>query len=165
MTLQVSLCRKNNFIHQFICRLSVNICSAVCEILMKYVTHILKTLDKSYWKMQEKIEIISNHNLDKNGHCGRLNFSYDVFRLKCRVDLFISQKLEPILHRKEKLEIFLGSYFTNWSYKFFNPYFLGQPVRIFLNGGKFCKQYVLQEDQYRSKKTSMMDFYSDLKYL
>ena len=30
---------------------------------------------------------------------------------------------------------------TYWSYKCFNPYFLDQPVRIFVNGGKFSKQY------------------------
>ena len=39
-------------------------------------------------------------------------------------------------------EVLLGSYYTYWSYKCFNPYFLDQPVRIFVNGGKFSNQYV-----------------------
>ena len=39
--------------------------------------------------------------------------------------------------------ILLGFYFTYWSYKFFDPYFLDQPVFLFVNGGKFSKQYVL----------------------
>ena len=34
-----------------------------CEILMKFVIHILKALYISSWKMQEKVEII------KNGYC------------------------------------------------------------------------------------------------
>ena len=47
----------------------------ICEILMKFVIHILKALDKSYTKMQEKIEITTNHLLQfstkipKNGYC------------------------------------------------------------------------------------------------
>ena len=36
---------------------------AMCEILMKFMIHILKALDISYWKMQEKFEIITNHKL------------------------------------------------------------------------------------------------------
>ena len=39
-------------------------------------------------------------------------------------------------------ELLLGSYYKYWSYKCFNPYFLDQPVRIFVNGGKFFDQYV-----------------------
>ena len=35
----------------------------ICEILMKFVIHILKALDISYTKMQEKIEITTNHLL------------------------------------------------------------------------------------------------------
>ena len=35
----------------------------ICAILMKFVIHILKALDISYWKMQEKVEIITNHIL------------------------------------------------------------------------------------------------------
>ena len=48
---------------------------AMCEILMKFMIHILKALDISYWKMQEKFEIITNHKLQfwtkllKNGQC------------------------------------------------------------------------------------------------
>ena len=47
----------------------------ICEILMKFVIHILKALDISYTKMQEKIEITTNHLLQfwtkipKNGYC------------------------------------------------------------------------------------------------
>ena len=37
--------------------------------------------------------------------------------------------------------VLLGSYYRNWSYKYFDPYFLDQPVRIFVNGGKFSNQY------------------------
>ena len=36
----------------------------------------------------------------------------------------------------------LGSYYTYWSYKCFNPYFLHQPVLIIKTGGKFSKQYL-----------------------
>ena len=36
--------------------------------------------------------------------------------------------------------VLLGSYYKYWSYKCFNSYFLGQPVLIFVNGGKFSKQ-------------------------
>ena len=35
----------------------------ICEILMKFLIHILKALDISYTKMQEKIEITTNHLL------------------------------------------------------------------------------------------------------
>jgi hypothetical protein len=38
--------------------------------------------------------------------------------------------------------VLLGSYYKYWSYKCFNPYFLDQPVRIFVNLGKFSNQYV-----------------------
>ena len=44
----------------------------ICAIIIKFVIHILKALDISYWKMQENGEIISNHIvhfwtiLDKN---------------------------------------------------------------------------------------------------
>ena len=31
--------------------------------------------------------------------------------------------------------LLLGSYYTYWSYKCFDPYFLDQPVRTFVNGG------------------------------
>ena len=47
----------------------------ICEILIKFVIHILKALDISYLKMQEKNEITTNHILQfwtkipKNGHC------------------------------------------------------------------------------------------------
>ena len=47
----------------------------ICEILMNFLIHILKALDISYWKMQEKIEKITNHILQfwtkipKNGYC------------------------------------------------------------------------------------------------
>ena len=37
-----------------------------CAILIKFVIHIMKALDISYWKMQEKVEIITNSILDKN---------------------------------------------------------------------------------------------------
>jgi hypothetical protein len=40
------------------------------------------------------------------------------------------------------IQILLGSYYKYWSYKCFDPYFLDQPVRIFVNGGKFSNQYV-----------------------
>ena len=33
----------------------------MCEILMKCMIHILKALDVRYSKMQEKVEIITNH--------------------------------------------------------------------------------------------------------
>jgi hypothetical protein len=39
-------------------------------------------------------------------------------------------------------QLLLGSYYKYWSYKCFNTYFLDQPVRIFVNGGKFSNQYV-----------------------
>ena len=39
-------------------------------------------------------------------------------------------------------DVLLGSYYIYWSYKCFDPYFLDQPVRIFVNGGKFSNQYV-----------------------
>ena len=39
--------------------------------------------------------------------------------------------------------VLLGSYYTYWSYKCFDPYLLDQPVRIFVNGGKFSNQYVI----------------------
>ena len=42
----------------------------------------------------------------------------------------------------EKKRLHLGSYYIYWSYKCFNPYFLDQPVLIFVNGGKFSNQYV-----------------------
>ena len=54
----------------------------ICTIQMKFVIHILKALDISYWKMQEKLEIITNHilhfwtKLHKNGYC--------VYRCICR---------------------------------------------------------------------------------
>ena len=38
--------------------------------------------------------------------------------------------------------ILLGSYYTYWSCKCFDPYFLDQPLRIFVNGGKFSNQYI-----------------------
>ena len=39
----------------------------ICAKLMKYVIHILKAFDISYWKMQEKVKIITNWTiLDKN---------------------------------------------------------------------------------------------------
>ena len=47
----------------------------ICERLMKCMIHILKALDISYWKIQENIEIITNHKLQfwtkipKNGYC------------------------------------------------------------------------------------------------
>ena len=34
-------------------------------------------------------------------------------------------------------KLLLGSYYTYWSYKCFDTYFLDQPVRIFVNGGNF----------------------------
>ena len=52
----------------------------ICAILMKFVIHILKALDISYWKMQEKVEIITNHivhfwtKIFKNGYCTVLHF-------------------------------------------------------------------------------------------
>ena len=51
----------------------------ICAILMKYVIHILKALDISYWKMKENVEIITNHILQfwtkipKSGYCGAFN--------------------------------------------------------------------------------------------
>ena len=35
----------------------------ICERLMKCIIHILKALDISYLKIQEKVEIITNHKL------------------------------------------------------------------------------------------------------
>ena len=35
----------------------------ICEILIKFVIHILKALDISYLKMQEKNKITTNHIL------------------------------------------------------------------------------------------------------
>ena len=37
----------------------------------------------------------------------------------------------------QQCSVLLGSYYKYWSYKCFNPYFLDQPVRIFVNGGNF----------------------------
>ena len=48
---------------------------AMCDILLKCLIHILKALDISSWKIQENIEIITNHILQfwtkipKNGYC------------------------------------------------------------------------------------------------
>ena len=39
--------------------------------------------------------------------------------------------------------ILLGSYYMYWSHKCSDWYFLDQPVRIFVNGGKFSNQYSL----------------------
>ena len=42
-------------------KLQNGLCSCTSwGILMKYLIHILKALDISYWKMQEKVEIITN---------------------------------------------------------------------------------------------------------
>ena len=49
---------------------------AMCDILLKCLIHILKAHDISSWKIQEKIEIITNYLLQfwtkipKNGYCG-----------------------------------------------------------------------------------------------
>ena len=49
---------------------------AMCDILLKCLIHILKAHDISSWKIQEKVEIITNHILQfwtkipKNGYCG-----------------------------------------------------------------------------------------------
>ena len=40
-----------------------------------------------------------------------------------------------------RILLLLGSSDKYWSYKCFNPYFLDQPVRIFVNGWKFSNQY------------------------
>ena len=48
---------------------------AMCDILLKCLIHILKAHDISSWKIQEKVEIITNHILQfwtkipKNGYC------------------------------------------------------------------------------------------------
>ena len=44
--------------------------------------------------------------------------------------------------KMQAIWLLLGSYYKYWSYKCFNPYFLDQPVRIFVNGGKISNQYV-----------------------
>ena len=54
--------------------------------------------------------------------------------------------------------LLLGSYYTYWSYKCFDPYFLDQPVRIFVNGGKFSYQFIQQEEWYSSKKNQYDGF-------
>ena len=36
---------------------------AMCDILLKCLIHILKAHDISSWKIQEKVEIITNHRL------------------------------------------------------------------------------------------------------
>ena len=48
---------------------------AMCDILLKCLIHILKAHDITSWKIQEKIEIITNYLLQfwtkipKNGYC------------------------------------------------------------------------------------------------
>ena len=38
--------------------------------------------------------------------------------------------------KQQKVCVLLGSYYKYWPYKCFDPYFLDQPVRIFVNGGR-----------------------------
>ena len=50
---------------------------AMYDILLKCLVHILKAHDISSWKIQEKVEIITNHILQfwtkipKNGYCAK----------------------------------------------------------------------------------------------
>ena len=50
----------------------------MCDILLKCFLLILKAHDISFWKIQEKVEIITNHILQfwtkipKNGYCDML---------------------------------------------------------------------------------------------
>ena len=59
------LTNNGNLISKQNCKLAylLAIPGDMCAILMKYVIHILKALDITYWKMQEKVEIITNHIL------------------------------------------------------------------------------------------------------
>ena len=65
---------------------------AMCDILLKCLIHILKAHDISSWKIQEKVEIITNHILQfwtqipKNGYC----------------DISWVNKSQQIGHNKEK---------------------------------------------------------------
>ena len=57
---------------------------AMCDILLKCLIHILKAHDISSWKIQEKIEIITNYLLQfwtkipKNGYCAWKNQNRNV---------------------------------------------------------------------------------------
>ena len=70
----------------------------MCDILLKCLIHILKAHDISSWKIQEKIEIITNHfehywtKIPKNGYCDFFD-NYDVLNFLKMCPIFVSAVL------------------------------------------------------------------------
>ena len=120
--------------------------------------HLSHTQEKSFDRFQQKVKprpfkflplqqlnfsciryvlnLLVNNQL--NSWLWHIIVTYHICRKQLRISLLIRESVffAPMY------KVLLGSYFTYWSYKCFNPYFLDQPVHIFVNGGKFSKQYV-----------------------
>ena len=76
---------------------------AMCDILLKCLIHILKAHDISSWKIQEKVEIITNYLLQfwtkipKNRYCDTQQKRKQWFLCKKRITPISCQKLEKEL--------------------------------------------------------------------
>ena len=79
---------------------------------MKFVIHILKALDISYRKMQEKIEITKNHLLQfwtkipKNGYCDIVRHFLSLLKLADENGLKINENLASVPSQTGKFMFF-----------------------------------------------------------